>query len=87
MAYLKAFNIYNDSMTFKNNMIDPILTSNISTVDDAWSYTKEMTRILGTRYNALNNIWADALSIKAFKAYVTEAIKETDEDKENVLGE
>ena len=80
-AYLEAMEVYNDSMTFKNNMVDPILTSNIGTVDDAWSYAKEVNRILGTRYNALNKLWARSLGVEAYKIYVTEELKSEDTDE------
>ena len=69
-AYLEAFNIYNDSLTFKNNMVDPITTSNMETVDVAWSYAKEMNRIIGTRYNALRRLWSRQLGVKAYSAYL-----------------
>ncbi len=69
-SFLEAFAIYNESLTFKNNMVDPVTTSNMETVDAVWSYTKEMNRIIGTRYNALRRLWARQLGVKSYNSYL-----------------
>ena len=79
-AYFEAFNAYNDSITFKNNMIDPITTAEIDTVEKAWSYSQEMNRILGTRYNVLNSLWARSLGIQMYKTYAREQFKEDQQE-------
>lgn len=79
-AYLEAFNIYNDSITFKTNMIDPVTTAEMDTVEKAWSYSKEMNRILGTRYNTLNRLWARSLGVQMYKTYAMEKFKEDEEE-------
>ena len=78
-SFLEAFAIYNESLTFKNNMVDPVTTSNMETVDSAWAYAKEMNRIIGTRYNTLRRLWARQLGIKSYNSYIYADLSQEDE--------
>ena len=78
-AYFEALSVYNESMTFKNNVVDPILNSEVADVQNAWVYTKEINQALGTRINNLNRLWARALNLKTFSLYVMDGLQ-TPED-------
>ena len=78
-AYFEAMEIYNESTTFKNNVVDPVETTEISTIDSAWGIAKEANRILGTRYNTLNRLWSRNLGIMIYNTYKTEGFKEVAE--------
>lgn len=79
-SFLEAFAIYNESLTFKNNMVDPVTTSNMETVDSAWAYAKEMNRIIGTRYNSLRRLWARQLGIQSYNSYIYADLPQEEEE-------
>ena len=78
-AYFEALDIYNESMTFKNNVVDPIVTADINDVQTAWIYVKEMNQALGTRINNLNRLWARNLGIETYFLYTQEGLKTPEE--------
>ena len=81
-AYFEAMNIYNESLTFKNDQIDPILNSETADVDASWRIAKEMHMILGTRLNILNKLWSRELGVATYSAFMsTKAEKKDSEDK------
>ena len=74
-TYFEALEIYNDSLTFKNNELDPITTTSTSDIDGSWRVAKEMHIVLGSRFNKLHKLWARNLSMKMYSKYVNEKIK------------
>ncbi len=71
-TYFEALETYNDSLTFKNNEIDPIRTSSTSDIDGSWAVVKEMHMVLGSRFNKLRKLWARKLGMKMYSQYVNE---------------
>ncbi len=69
-SYFDAMNIYNESLTFKNNKLDPVLNSQTADVDGSWRIAKEMHMVLGTRLNILRKLWARELGVVAFSAFI-----------------
>lgn len=79
-AYFEAMDIYNESLTFKNKVVDPVITSETPDVRAAWIYAKEMNQIVGTRINVLNKLWSRSLGVKAFGAYATEGFRDSEDE-------
>lgn len=79
-AYFEAMDIYNESLTFKNKVVDPVITSETPDVRAAWIYAKEMNQIVGTRINALNKLWSRSLGVKTFGAYATEGFRDSEDE-------
>lgn len=69
-SYFDAMNIYNESLTFKNNKLDPVLNSQTADIDGSWRIAKEMHMVLGTRLNILRKLWARELGVVAFSAFI-----------------
>ncbi|MBE6444309.1 MAG: hypothetical protein E7020_06580 [Alphaproteobacteria bacterium] len=69
-SYFDAMNIYNESLTFKNNKLDPVLNSQTADVDGSWRIAKEMHMVLGTRLNILRKLWTRELGVVAFSAFI-----------------
>ena len=74
-TYFEALEIYNDSLTFKNNELDPVSTTSTSDIDGSWRVAKEMHILLGSRFNKLHKLWSRNLSMKMYSRYVNEKIK------------
>ncbi len=78
-TFLEAMEIYNESLTFKNNVLDPFLTTPTNDVDNAWGVAKSMHEVLGGRINKLHHLWARVLGMKMYALYMTEQFVEEDE--------
>ena len=68
-AYFEAMNIYNESITFKNNVIDPAITAEVSDVQTAWKYALDVSTSMGTRINDLSRLWSRSLATEAYRLY------------------
>lgn len=74
-AYFEAMNIYNESITFKNNVIDPAITAEVPDVQTAWKYSLDVSTSMGTRINALSRMWARSLTMKTYKLYQEKGLR------------
>lgn len=81
-AYFEAMDVYNESLTFKNKKVDPVLTAEAPDVQSAWIYAKEMNQILGTRINALNKLWSRSLGVKTYLSYASEGLRASEDENE-----
>ena len=79
-SFFEAFNIYNDTLTYKTNIYDPVVNQDISTVQDAWKYTKEMSQQLGERINQLAALWSRESSIELYKVYFNNGLGAYDDE-------
>lgn len=79
-AYFEAMDVYNESLTFKNKKVDPVLTAEAPDVQSAWIYAKEMNQILGTRINALNKLWSRSLGVKTYLSYTSEGLRASEDE-------
>ena len=79
--YFEAMNIYNETLDYKNNAIDPIITSPTDSVDTSWRLAKEMHMELGKQFNNLNRLWGRNLAIRTYGIYASERFT-TDAEKE-----
>ena len=68
-AYFEAMNIYNESITFKNNVIDPAITAEVPDVQTAWKYALDVSTSMGTRINDLSRLWSRSLATEAYRLY------------------
>ena len=68
-AYFEAMNIYNESITFKNNVIDPAITAEVPDVQTAWKYALDVSTSMGTRINDLSRVWSRSLATEAYRMY------------------
>ena len=68
-AYFEAMNIYNESITFKNNVIDPAITAEVPDVQTAWKYALDVSTSMGTRINDLSRLWSRSLATEAYRMY------------------
>ena len=68
-AYFESMNIYNESITFKNNVIDPAITAEVSDVQTAWKYALDVSTSMGTRINDLSRLWSRSLATEAYRLY------------------
>ncbi len=71
-TYFEALEIYNESLTFKNNKLSPVLTTSTSDIDSSWRVAKEMHLVLGDRINLLHKLWSRVLAMKMFSQYASE---------------
>jgi hypothetical protein len=78
-TYFEAFEIYNDSLTFKNNELDLFTTTPANDIDASWVLAKEMHAILGERINKLRQLWARTLGMKMYSTYMDERFVEKKE--------
>ncbi len=79
-SFFEAFNIYNDTLTYKTNIYDPVVNQDIATVQDAWKYTKEMSQQLGERINQLAALWSRESSIELYKVYFNNGLGAYDDE-------
>lgn len=79
-SFFEAFNIYNDTLTYKTNIYDPVINQDIATVQDAWKYTKEMSQQLGERINQLAALWSRESSIELYKIYFNNGLGAYDDE-------
>ena len=79
-SFFEAFNIYNDTLTYKTNIYDPVINQDIATVQDAWKYTKEMSQQLGERINQLAALWSRESSIELYKVYFNNGLGAYDDE-------
>lgn len=82
-SFFEAFNIYNETLTFKTNVYDPIVNQDINTVQDAWKYTKEMGQKLGDQINVLAKLWSRESASQLYKVYWDEGLGAYDEKDED----
>ena len=78
-AYFEALDTYNDSLTFKNNKLDPVTTTTANDIDASWRIAKEMHLVLGSRINKLHQLWSRALSVDMYTYYMNKKFKNKDE--------
>ncbi|MBR1948639.1 MAG: hypothetical protein IKA30_02470, partial [Alphaproteobacteria bacterium] len=71
-TYFEALETYNDSLTFKGNELDPVMTTKTSDIDASWRIAKEMHLVLGERVNKLRKLWARVLGMKMYSKYASE---------------
>jgi hypothetical protein len=71
-TYFEALEIYNETLTFKNNKLSPVLTTSTSDVDGSWRVAKEMHLVLGDRINLLHKLWSRVLAMKMLSQYASE---------------
>ena len=71
-SYFEALETYNDGLTFKNNKLDPVITTLTSDVDGSWRIVKEMHLVLGERVNNLRKLWSRATSVKMYEKFRNE---------------
>ena len=71
-TYFEALEVYNDSLTFKNNELDPVTTTSTNDIDASWRVAKEMHIVLGSRFNKLHKLWARVLGMKMYKKHMNE---------------
>ena len=81
-AFFEAFEIYNDSLTFKSNEIDPFMTTKTSDIDASWTLAKEMHAVLGSRINKLRQLWARTTGMEMYSTYMDEKFVDREEDEE-----
>ena len=78
-GYFEAMEIYNETLTFKNDSIIPVTTSEVSTIEAAWPHVTEIDRILGDPINALSKLYARDLLINNLNLYVNESFEHKQE--------
>ena len=78
-TYFEALEIYNETLTFKNNKLSPVLTTSTSDIDGSWRIAKEMHIVLGDRINLLHKLWSRVLAMKMFSKYATERFANKEE--------
>ncbi len=71
-TYFEALEMYNDSLTFKNNMIDPVITTTRNDIDASWAIAKEMHLVLGNRINNLRKLWSRVTNLKMYEQFRNE---------------
>ncbi|MBR2921990.1 MAG: hypothetical protein IKC10_01575, partial [Alphaproteobacteria bacterium] len=71
-TYFEALEMYNDSLTFKNNMIDPIITTSTNDIDASWNIAKEMHLVVGNRINNLRKLWSRVTNLKMYEQFRNE---------------
>ncbi len=80
-AYLEALSTYNDSLTYKENSLDPILNQVYSNkTGESWPSLLSMNIELSDRVNVLNKLWARLLQINTYQAYMYSGIRTSDEE-------
>lgn len=79
-AYLEALATYNDSLTFKENTVDPVLNQVFDSEQNNIPYVYQINEIVGDRINKLNKLWARLLLVDAYQAYVYDGVRTSDED-------
>ena len=78
-TYFDALDTYNESLTFKSNELDPIMTTSTSDIDASWRIAKEMHIVLGDRVNKLRQLWSRVLSMKMYSIYTRERFANKEE--------
>lgn len=81
-SFFEAFNVYNETLTFKTNVYDPIVNQDINTIQEAWQYTKEMSQKLGDQINLLAKLWSRESASEIYKVYWDEGLGAYDEEGE-----
>ena len=69
-TYFEAFEMYNDSLMFKNNDLSPIATtSSDGKADASLVLAKEMYLILNKNINKLRKLWSRGTSMKMYEQF------------------
>ena len=80
-AYIDAVNAYNDSFTFKEDRIDPVINAKNPDVQSSWAAITNMELQIGSRLNEISRLWAREQTVKAFSD--TMAFKISQDTAEN----
>ena len=78
-TYFEALDIYNETLTFKNNKLSPVSTASTTDIDASWRIAKEMHIVLGDRINLLHQLWSRVLAMKVFSKYAAERFANKEE--------
>lgn len=79
--FFEALEIYNESIYFKNKVLDPVLNATTETsTQNLWPKIVDLNQIMGSRLNKLSKLNARALALKGLETYQLSAIKSDEED-------
>ena len=65
-GYLEAMQAYNDSFSFKNDQIDPVVNTKNKDMQAAWDIAIDLNLKIGDRLNAISNLWAREQMTRSF---------------------
>ncbi len=65
-GYLEAMQAYNDSFSFKNDQIDPVVNTKNKDMQAAWDIAIDLNLKVGDRLNAISNLWAREQMTRSF---------------------